>query len=516
MDYALEVRGITKVFPGVVANKGVSLAIQKGEIHAIIGENGAGKSTLMKVVYGLHQPTEGEIYVWGEKTKIPNPRVAINKGIGMVHQHFMLVPSFTVAQNIVLGMEPRKGARVDFQKAREITVELSEQYGLKVEPDVKVIDLSVGIQQRIEILKALYRGAEILILDEPTAVLTPQETEDLFKTIRKLVDGGKTVIFISHKLQEVLNISQRVSVMRAGELVGTVNTKETNGEELARMMVGREVLFNVEKKKAEPGEAVLKVENLEVLDNRGLTAVRGISFEVRRGEILGIAGVEGNGQSELIEAITGLRKEAGGKVFLGETDISGYDPDGRRKAGIAHVPEDRLKMGLNGKGTITENMMMGIQHQEPYATKKLHLNFRTIRKFVDKLIKDFDVRTPSQDVLVTSLSGGNMQKVVIAREFSFPAKVLVVSQPTRGIDVGAIEFIHKRIIQKRDEGYAILLVSAELDEIFQLSDRILVMYEGKITGEFTPDVTREEIGLYMAGAKSNLASAGVERNEGSA
>lgn len=510
MESALELRGITKVFPKIVANNKVTIDIRKGEIHAIIGENGAGKSTLMKIAYGLYQPDEGEIFINGEKVNLTSPRVAIEKGIGMVHQHFMLVPSFSVAENIVLGREPRKGVRVDFAEAIRLTRELSERYGLRVDPEAAVMDLSVGLQQRIEILKVLYRGADVLILDEPTAVLTPQEIEDLFRTVRSLVAEGKTVIFITHKLQEVLAISDRVSVMRAGQLIGTKNTKDTDEHELARMMVGREVLFAVDKTEASPKQELLQLKDVEALDNRGLPAVRGVSLSLRAGEIVGIAGVEGNGQSELIEVITGLRRATKGQIILRGKDVTNLSPRQIRDQGLAHVPEDRMRSGLNGKGTVAENMMMGVQYKEPYSAKGIHLRKSVIRRFTEELIRRFDVRTPSQDAAVGSLSGGNMQKIVVAREFSFNTPVLIISQPTRGIDVGAIEFIHRQIVDKRDEGCAILLVSAELDEIFRLSDRILVMYEGRITGEFTPQVSREEIGLYMAGAKRMERAGGVE------
>lgn len=501
-EYIIEFKGITKQFPAVLANDHVDLAIKKGEIHAIVGENGAGKSTLMKILYGLLQPSSGEIYYNGKAVAIENPSIAIQYGIGMVHQHFMLLPSFTVAENIVLGIEPRKRkVFMDFDKAIEITEDLVETYGLKVNPRLKVEEVSVGVQQRIEILKALYKGADILILDEPTAVLTPQETEELFAVIRKLVEElNKTVIIITHKLQEVMALSHRVSVMRQGKLIGTIDTKDATEQILAEMMVGREVLFDELEKKDVKGTPVLEVKALKVRDHRGLYAVKSIDFHVKSGEIIGIAGVEGNGQTELIEAITGLRGIEEGEVLLRNRSIVGKSPKEIRDLGIAHVPEDRLATGLSQKATITENMMMGIHDQEPYAVRGIHLNKKTIRRRVEKLIKSFDIRTPSQDVLVENLSGGNMQKLVIAREFSFNTPVLIISQPTRGVDIGAIEFIHKEIIKKRNEGCGILLVSAELDEIFRLSDRILTIYEGEITGEFlNGQVSKKEIGLYMTG-----------------
>lgn len=498
----IELRGITKQFPAVLANDNINLTIKKGEIHAIVGENGAGKSTLMKILYGLLEPTSGDIFFKGEPIKITNPSIAINHGIGMVHQHFMLLPSFTVAENIVLGTEPRKRKIfMDFSKAIEITEELVKTYGLKVNPRLRAEEVSVGIQQRIEILKTLYKGADILILDEPTAVLTPQETEELFAVIRKLVkELNKTVIIITHKLQEVMALSNRVSVMRQGKLIGTLDTKDATEQILAEMMVGREVLFDALDKKEVKNTTVLEVKELKVKDNRGLLAVKSIDLRLKSGEILGIAGVEGNGQSELVEALTGLRGIQAGEILIENKNIAGKSPREIREMGMAHIPEDRLATGLSKKATITENMMMGTHDKEPYALKGIHINKRPIRERVEKLIKEFDVRTPTQDVLVENLSGGNMQKIVIAREFSFDTSILIISQPTRGVDIGAIEFIHKEIIEKRNEGCAILLVSAELDELFRLSDRILTIYEGEITGEFiNGEISKKEIGLFMTG-----------------
>lgn len=498
----IEVKNITKRFPGVVANDKVNLSIEEGEIHAIVGENGAGKSTLMNIIYGLYEPTEGEILFKGKPIKINSPLDAINLGIGMVHQHFMLVPSFTVAENIVLGTEPRKNKIfMDYEKAISITEELSRIYGLKVDPHMKVELLSVGVQQRIEILKVLYKGADILILDEPTAVLTPQESDELFNVIRRLVeDLGKTVIIITHKLQEVLAISHRVSVMRQGKMVGTLETKEANEGILAEMMVGREVLFEQLDKKETFKEEVLLVEGLRARDNRGLVALNGVSFNLRRGEVLGIAGVEGNGQSELVEVLTGLRKTEEGRILINGVDASNKSPKEIRNLGIAHVPEDRLSTGLSIEATIWENLIMGIQHKEPYAIRGIHMNEKKIKDRANRLIDEFDIRTPSSNLPAGKLSGGNMQKMVIAREFSFNTPILIVAQPTRGVDVGAIEFIHSQIIEKRNDGVAILLVSAELDEIFRLSDRIITFYEGEITGEFLKDqISKQEIGLYMTG-----------------
>lgn len=508
----IELKNITKKFPGVLANDSINLDIEKGEIHAIVGENGAGKSTLMKILYGLYQPTSGQIYFKGQPVEIKSPLDAIKLGIGMVHQHFMLVPSFTVAENIVLGVEPRKSKIfADYNKAVKITEELSREYGLKVDPHAKVESLSVGIQQRIEILKVLHKGADIIILDEPTAVLTPQETEELFRVIRRLVDKlGKTVIIITHKLQEVLALSDRVSVMRQGKMVGTLMTKDANERILAEMMVGREVLFEDLEKKEVARKEVLRAENLQARDNRGLLALKGVSFSLYSGEILGIAGVEGNGQSELLEVLTGLRQVEKGTITINGNEAANKDPLEIRELGLSHIPEDRLSTGLSVEATITENMLLGSHRKEPYAKRGIHLNRKKIRERTDRLIKEYDVRTPSQDVVAGNLSGGNMQKMVIAREFSFDSDILIIAQPTRGVDIGAIEFIHKEIIQKRNEGAAILLVSADLDEIFRLSDRIITIYEGQITGEFlSKEITKNEIGLYMTGKHKDLSQGGA-------
>ncbi len=457
----------------------------------------------MKILYGLYQPTSGTIYINGQETKVVSPQTAIKNGIGMVHQHFMLVPSFTVAENIFLGDEPRKNKIfMDVKKASQKTKELSEIYGLKVNPYEKVQDLSVGIQQRIEILKVLAKGADILILDEPTAVLTPQETKELFSVIKNIVNElGKTVILITHKLQEVLEISHRVSVMRNGKLVGTLKIEDATEQLLAEMMVGREVIFDqLNRSNNSPGKTLLEVENLKVIDNLGLLAIDGVSFSVREGEILGIAGVEGNGQSELAESISGLREVQNGKIYINGIDVTTYTPSKIRDAGLSHVPEDRLKTGLARQASVTENLILGNQHKKPYIGFALKLNRKNIKSRSKKLISDFDIRTPSGNTKVENLSGGNMQKLVVAREFSFESKVLLISQPTRGLDINAAEFIHQQIINMRNNGCAILLISADLDEIFRLSDRIITIYEGKITGEFkTENTTKQEIGLYMTG-----------------
>ena len=503
----IEMKNITKEFPGVVANDNVSIDIKEGEIHAIVGENGAGKSTLMKILYGLYKPDSGQIYFKGNPVEIKSPLDAIRLGIGMVHQHFMLVPSFTVAENIVLGVEPRR-RRIftDYNRAVKMTEELSEEYGLKVDPHARVESLSVGIQQRIEILKVLHKGADIIILDEPTAVLTPQETEELFRVIRRLVDKlGKTVIIITHKLQEVLALSDRVTVMRQGKMVGTLKTQDANEQILAEMMVGREVLFEELEKKDVAREEVLRVNNIKARDNRGLLALRGVSFSLHSGEILGIAGVEGNGQSELVEVLTGLRQVEEGTFTINGIEATNMDPLQIRELGVSHIPEDRLSRGLSVDATITENMIIGSHRKEPYAVRGIHLNRKKIRERTKRLIKEYDVRTPFQDIVAGNLSGGNMQKMIVAREFSFDSKILIVAQPTRGIDIGAIEFVHKEIIEKRNEGAAILLVSADLDEIFRLSDRIITLYEGQITGEFlNKEISKKEIGLYMTGKAKGL------------
>lgn len=508
----IELKNISKQFPGVLANDNVNLEIDKGEIHAIIGENGAGKSTLMNILYGLFEPTSGEIYIDGNKVRFLSPLDAIKHKIGMVHQHFMLVPSFTVAENIVLGIEPRKNKLfLNKDEAIKITEDLSKTYGLYVDPRQKVETISVGIQQRIEILKVLHKGADILILDEPTAVLTPQETQELFSIVRNLVDNlGKTVIIITHKLQEVLHLSDRVSVMRQGKMIGTLNTKEANEQILAEMMVGREVLFDKLERKEVPHKEILKVQNIKAKDNRGLMILKDISLNLKSGEVLGIAGIEGNGQSELIEVLTGLRSLEDGDIIVNDVSLINSTPKEIRNASIAHVPEDRLAMGLSKDASIYENILMGSQYNEEYTKIKIQLNNKKIKERAKDLIKKFDIRTPSEDVLIGNLSGGNMQKVVIAREFSFNTEILIIAQPTRGVDIGAIEFIHEQIIEKRNQGAAILLVSADLDEIFRLSDRILTIYEGHITGEFKQgDITKKEIGLYMTGRNKSELGGGI-------
>lgn len=497
--------GITKRFPGVLANDNISLEIKKGEIYAIVGENGAGKSTLMKTMYGLHKPTEGEVWIKGKKIEDFSPSTAIKNGIGMVHQHFMLLPSFTIAENIVLGKEIRKNSIfLDKEKMNETVKALSGEYGLEVDPKVKIEDSSVGVQQRVEILKTLYKGADILILDEPTAVLTPQETKELFVVIKKLVkEKDMTVIIITHKLNEVIEISDRVGVMRAGKLIGVEETKNVNEKILAEMMVGREVLFENINRTGEMGQKLIEVKDLWVKDNRGFDALKGLSLDIKAGEILGIAGIEGNGQSELIEALAGMRRVEKGDIRLNGKAATNLTPKMIRDLGVAHIPEDRLTTGMSAESSIEDNILMGKQHSEEFSAKGIHLKRPLIKEYAKKLIEKFDVRTASENVKIGSLSGGNMQKVIIAREFSFDTPILLISQPTRGVDIGAIEFIHEQIIEKRNQGCAIILVSAELDEIFRLSDRIISLYEGEITGEFkNGEITKQDIGYYMTGNRN--------------
>jgi simple sugar transport system ATP-binding protein len=497
---AVEIRGITKAFPGVLANSNVDLDVRAGEIHALVGENGAGKSTLMNILYGLIHPDSGEILIDGKPTRIAGPRDAIAKGIGMVHQHFMLIPVFTVGENIMLGREPvTAGLIYDQAKARHEIEDLTRRYGLALDADARTGDLPVGLQQRVEIVKVLYRGANILILDEPTGVLTPQESKELFGVLRDLVKGGKTIIFISHKLKEVLDISDRITVMRRGKVVGHLITKDTNEEEIATAMVGREVLLRVDKQPAKPGPVTFRVENLTASSDRGVPALKGISFELRQGEILGIAGVEGNGQSELVEVLAGTRTATGGKVWLADKDVTAFDARTERHAGIAHIPEDRRGAGLVLNYSIAENMILGRQRDSPFSWHHLVLLLDAIRSWATRLVKEFDIRTPSIETPARSLSGGNQQKIIVAREMASQPKVLLASQPTRGVDIGAIEFIHRRIVAERDGGAAVLLVSAELDEIRSLSDRIAVLYEGHIVSIEPGDAPEERLGLLMTG-----------------
>ena len=496
---------VSMQFPGVLANHDVTLDIRKGEVFALVGENGAGKSTLMNILYGLNTPTSGKVLVKGSQVTHFSPSEAIARGVGMVHQHFMLVPSFTVAQNIVLSNEPRRlGIFCDFAKAEEETRALAQEYGLTVDPRAKVEDISVGLQQRVEILKTLRRGADVLILDEPTAVLTPQETDELFGVIRRMVrEKQMTIIIITHKLYEVMAISDRVGVMRQGKLVGVAETKDVNERILAAMMVGKEVLLDaLDREDRGETETAVEVRDLQALDNRGLPAVRGVSLTVRRGEILGIAGIEGNGQSELIEAITGMRPLRGGTVTIMGKSIAGKTPGEIRALGLAHVPEDRLATGVCAPADITDNLIVGKEKDPRFSWKRIHMKRKAIRAYAQEIFQRFDIRGAGVDTAVGSLSGGNMQKVVVAREFSFDTPVLIISQPTRGVDIGAMDFIHQQIMQKRNAGCAILLVSADLDELLRLSDRLLTIYEGRITGEFQAgDIDKREISYYMTGGR---------------
>lgn len=497
----LEARNIVKVYPnGVRANHHVSLSIEQGEIHAIVGENGAGKTTLMKILYGLEHPTSGEIFLRGQPVHIESPHKAIDLGIGMVHQNFMLVDSFTIAENIALGREPGNGMVVNRAKAIEDTRKLSETYGLFVEPTARVNTVPVGMRQRVEILKALYRGAEILILDEPTAVLTPRETNDLFAAIRNLIKEGKTVIFITHKLREVIEISDRVTVMRDAKVVGTVNTRETTIPALARMMVGREVFMVVDKPPVQRGKTVLEVRNLTSADEAGRAVVNHVSFKVHEAEILGIAGVEGNGQTELVEVLTGLRPPTRGSVLVDGIEIQGMGPRKVREARVTHIPEDRLTNGVARDSSIADNLIVDRYYRHPFARYGL-LSPAAIVKNGRELIREFSILARSPEQPVAALSGGNMQKVIVAREFSSSPRLLIAAQPTRGIDIGAIEFVHQQLVNRRTAGLAILLVSADLQEVMKLSDRIMVMYNGEIAAMFanTPDLTEEKLGLYMLG-----------------
>lgn len=512
MPPILELRGITKRFPGVLANDHIDLTLEQGEIHALLGENGAGKTTLMNILYGLYQPDEGEIYVHGKLLEVFSPSDAIQAGVGMVHQHFMLVPVFTVTENVMLGEETlRPGGFLDRGTAANRVREISERYGLAVEPDSYVKDLPVGVQQRVEIIKLLYRRADILILDEPTAVLTPQEVEELFTILKALAEQGKSIIFITHKLHEVMQIADRITVIRAGVVVGATNPKEADRKKLAEMMVGREVQLEVVKEPVDAGEVVLEVEDLVVCDERNQVAVDEVSFDVHAGEILGVAGVQGNGQTELVEAITGLRAPMSGVIRLLGKDVTRVAPRKITELGSAHVPEDRQRDGLVLAYPVADNLVLQNYYQAPYA-KGVVLAREAILDTATQLIEDFDIRTPSALTETRSLSGGNQQKVIVAREFSRPIKMLVASQPTRGLDVGSIEYIHKRILEKRDEGTAVLLVSPELDEILQLSDRIAVMYRGKIVAILPGErATKEYVGLLMAGVTLEEAGEPEER-----
>ena len=508
MDEApvLELRGITKQFPGVLANDHIDFDLRRGEVHALLGENGAGKSTLMSILYGLYTADSGEILMNGNPVTISSPKHAIELGIGMVHQHFMLIPVMTVTENIVLAQEPRHaGVLLDHDAATKRVRELSESFGLIVDPNARIEKITVGQQQRVEILKALYRGAEILILDEPTAVLTPQEAKELFEIIESLKSQGKSIVFITHKLNEVLEVADRISVLRRGKLVETISREGATEAGLARSMVGREVLLRVEKRPTQPGDTLLKVEDLVVRDDRGLEAVRGLSIEVHANEIVGIAGVDGNGQSELIDALTGLRHPASGHIRIAGHDLRRATAREALDAGLGHIPEDRQRRGLVLDFNLAENLVLHDYGREPFS-KLGWINPRGWLRWARGLLQEFDVRGGGPTTRGGSLSGGNQQKVVIAREVSRNPSVLIAAQPTRGLDVGAIEFVHRRLVEQRDAGKAVLLVSLELEEILSLSDRILVLYEGRIVAEFSPDVTEEEIGFAMIGGQRSEAA----------
>lgn len=500
---AVEMRGITKKFGDFVANDTIDLVVEKGEIHALLGENGAGKSTLMNVLYGLYAPTEGAIRIHGKPVDFRGPKDAIEAGLGMVHQHFMLFEPFTVVENIILGEEPTKGVVLDKEEARRRVMELSDRYGLKIDPDDRIENISVGMQQRVEILKALYRDADILIFDEPTAVLTPQEIEELIKILRSLAEEGKSIIIITHKLGEIKALAERCTIIRRGKWIDTVDVASTSEEALAEKMVGREIAFSVYKKPMQLGEEFLKVEGLRVKDFRGVEKLRGLNLEVRKGEIFGIAGVDGNGQSELLEALTGLRPIEGGKIFIGGKDMTQKSPKEIREAGMNNIPEDRNKRGLVQEFSVAENMILHRFHEMPYAKGGI-LQDEAIRTHAQGLMESYDIRPRRSDYLAGELSGGNQQKVILAREIDDDPEILIAAQPTRGLDVGAIEYIHKFLVEQRDRGKAVLLVSFELEEVMSLSDRIGILYEGQITKIFRDgEADEKELGYYMAGGKDH-------------
>ena len=502
----LELKGITKRFPGIVANDRIDFDLERGEVHALLGENGAGKSTLMNVLYGLYQPDEGEILIDGKPVSIRSPKDAIDRGIGMVHQHFMLIPVMTVAENIVLATEPtRAGVLLDYDDAVKRVQRIADTFKFRIDPRARVENIGVGQQQRAEILKALYRGADVLILDEPTAVLTPQEAKELFSILRTLTQEGMSVIFISHKLNEVLEIADRVTVLRRGKKIETLAREGATQPQLAKLMVGREVLLRVDKKAAEPGETLLEARDLHVLDERGLPAVRGVSFEARAGEIVAIAGVDGNGQSELIDALTGLTKVQSGEIRVGDQVITRDSARERLDEGIGHIPEDRQLRGLVLDFSLAENLGLHDYRHKPNSRMGFLFPGRLV-EWARRVLKAFDVRGGGPQTPASALSGGNQQKVVIAREIERDPRVLVAAQPTRGLDVGAIEFVHRRLVEERDEGRAIILVSLELDEVLSLADRILVIFDGQIVGEYGPDATDEELGVAMTGGTREEAA----------
>ena len=510
-EYIIEMLNITKDFPGIRANDNITLQLRKGEIHALLGENGAGKSTLMSILFGLYQPTSGVIKKNGQEVKINTPNDANDLNIGMVHQHFKLVECFSVLDNIILGVEPTRGLFLEKKKAREKVLELSNKYGLKVDPDALVSDITVGMQQRTEILKMLYRDNEVLIFDEPTAVLTPQEIEELMKIMKSLAKEGKSILFITHKLNEIMEVADRCTIIRKGKYIGTVDIKDTTKEELSRMMVGRNVSFSVDKKPSTPGETVLKVEHMTVPSkSHSNNAVKDVSFNVRRGEIVCIAGIDGNGQSEFVQGLTGLENITGGTITFCGKEITHASIRDRSKAGMSHIPEDRHKHGLVLDYSLEQNMVLQ-RYWAPEFQKHGFIKSKAVRDHAVRLIEQYDVRSGQGPVTITrSMSGGNQQKAIIAREIDKAPELLVAVQPTRGLDVGAIEYIHKQLVAQRDSGKAVLLVSLELDEVMDVSDRILVMYEGELVGQLDPKkVTVEELGLYMAGAKRDTVPAEV-------
>ena len=504
-NFILEMKGIVKVFPlaenPVIANDHVDFSIKKGEIHALVGENGAGKTTLMNILYGMYTQDEGTIILNGMNINIENPKKAISYGIGMVHQHFVLIPSFTVAENLIFGYEPHKGPFVDLNKARQLASEISQKYGLEVDPDKKIQECSLSTQQRVEILKILLRGASILIFDEPTAVLTPQEAKELFKAFRELAQDGKTIIFITHKLREVMAVAERVTVMQKGQVRGVVNVKDTSVEELARLMVGRDVSFTRRRvKRVSDSDKILEVDNLSCLDERGLLALKDVSFHVKAGEILGVAGVGGNGQNELVECLTGLRETINGDIIYKGRKITKFSAVKIRNLGVGHIPGQRYTRGICKESDILKNLIMGAHKKHPLS-KSIFLNLKQIDKYTEDLIKNYSIKTSSKDAPIMNLSGGNVQKCVVAREFTLARDLIIAEEPTRGVDIGAIEFIHTQLLKKSEEGNAIIMVSTDLDEIIALSSRIIVMYDGCIIGEVSPDIPslEEKIGLLMAG-----------------
>jgi general nucleoside transport system ATP-binding protein len=502
----LELRGITKRFPGVVANDNVNLELNTGEVLSLIGENGAGKSTLMSVLYGMYKPDEGDIVIDGTPLVFASPADAIAAGIGMVHQHFMLVPVFTVAENVVLGVEPTGAlGKLNIDEARRMVREISDKYNLDLDPDAVIEDLPVGVQQRVEIVKVLLRDAKVVVFDEPTAVLTPSEIIEFFEIVRTLVSAGRGVVFITHKLKEALNIADRIAVLRRGKVVGEVDPKTATESQIAEMMVGRPVQLTVDKNSANAGDVVLKVTDLTVLDADGRTHVENVSFEVHAGEIVGIAGVQGNGQTELVEALTGLRKATSGVIALDGKDLTHSNPRERHQMGMAHIPEDRQRQGLVGGLSVAENLVLTRYHDDQFSHGVI-VDWEAADAIAETLISEYDIRTPNKETGVGTLSGGNQQKVIVARELSRDLRLTIAAQPTRGVDVGSIEYIHSRIVKERDAGTAVLIVSTELEEVMALSDRLLVMYRGKVVAELDPKkVTPMEVGLYMAGSRPDSA-----------